>query len=198
MAKNNVFADLLQKARSQIFTKETDSTRWLRDKARNIKANPESLIRKSDETTRSIRSGIGQMYLFGYNPKFKDTLKYYDTFPLIFPFKMESNGFYGINLHYLPYIHRARLMDALTTLTNNKKYNDTTRLKISFDVLNSASKFGAFKPCVKRYLYSHVTSKFMYISPSEWNIALFLPIERFKKANKTDVWKESLAQIGNR
>jgi hypothetical protein len=53
-----------------------------------------------------------------------------------------------------------------------------------------------FEPCVKKYLYSHVRSKFMYIYPSEWDIALMLPTEQFRKANKQRVWNESKKQIG--
>jgi hypothetical protein len=31
----------------------------------------------------------------------------------------------------------------------------------------------------------------MYIYPSEWDVALFLPTERFAKKSKTQVWAES-------
>ena len=46
----------------------------------------------------------GEMYLFFYDPKFKNVLPYYDRMPLVLPFRVVNDGFYGINLHYLPYI----------------------------------------------------------------------------------------------
>jgi hypothetical protein len=133
------------------------------------------------------------MYL--YDPKTKDDLPYYDRFPLIFPFRVESDRFWGINLHYLPLPFRAKLMDALYDIANNKRYDETTKLRLSYQVLNSASKFKYFRPCVKQYLFNRMQSKFVYVYPSEWDIALFLPLERFEKASKVQVWAQSKKQI---
>jgi hypothetical protein len=194
----NIFSKILNDAKSKGFTNERDATEWLRQKARNTSnADPKKIINSATVTNTNLRSGIGQMFLFGYKPKYAKELKYYDTFPLIFPFKIVPNGFYGINMHYLPYVLRARLMDALYTTANNNKLDNTTKLRISYDILNSSAQYKYFKPCVKHYLNNHIASKFMYISPSEWNIALFLPIERFQKASKATVWKESVQQIGS-
>ena len=35
----------------------------------------------------------GNMYLFLYDPKYKETLPYYDTAPLVIPFKSVAAGF---------------------------------------------------------------------------------------------------------
>jgi len=61
--------------------------------------------------------------------------------------------------------------------------------------LNSAARYKYFKPCVKRYLHSHVQSKFLQIPANEWDIALFLPLERFAKKSKNFVYKESRETI---
>ena len=135
------------------------------------------------------------MYAFFYDPKTKAKLPYYDRFPLIFPIKKLPDGFLGINMHYLPYQLRARLMDALYSITNNKKYNGSTKLKISYNILNSASKFKFFKPTVKRYLNEKVKSRFLFINPTEWDIAIFLPVERFSKASKEVVFNASRKMI---
>jgi len=127
--------------------------------------------------------------------KGRKTLPYYDRLPLIFPFKMVKGGFYGLNMHYLPLPLRAKLMDALYETTNNKAYDETTKLKINYQILSKAAKFEPFKPCVKRYLTSQVQSKFMYVYPSEWDIALFLPTERFVGASKSTVWSQSKKKI---
>ena len=87
-------------------------------------------------------------------------------------------------------------MDALYQTANNTRYDESTKLKISYDILNGAAKYKEFRPCVKRYLTSQLRSKFMYIYPSEWDIALFLPTERFQGASKTKVWSDSKKKIG--
>lgn len=131
------------------------------------------------------------MYMFFYDPKHKKTLPYYDTFPLIFPFKKTNKGFLGINLHYLPLTMRAKLMDALYEITNNDRYDKSTKLQISYNILNSASRFKFFRPCIKQYLSNHVKSRFVNIQASDWDTALWLPVERFKKQSKDQVWKDS-------
>ena len=136
------------------------------------------------------------MYAFKYDPKTKADLPYYDTFPLIFPIRFEKDGFLGINFHYLPYRLRARLMDALYSNLTNKNYDDTTRMKISYSILQGAAKYRFFKPTLKKYLRTHVRSQFLEIHWNEWDIALFLPTESLKKADAGTVWQDSRKKIG--
>jgi hypothetical protein len=124
---------------------------------------------------------IGKMFLFQYYPKHIDKLPYHDRLPLIFPIDVINNGIMGINLHYLPLEPRAALMDALYTLSSDRNYDEQTRLRITYNVLKSAASFSLFKPCVKKYLFSHVRSPFYEVSSFEWDIALFLPVEMFAK-----------------
>lgn len=135
------------------------------------------------------RTGVepGSMYMFQYDPKHKATLPFYDKFPLIFPFDTAPGGFYGINLHYLPHRLRALLMDGLYKYTTDKNYDDQTKLKINYQVLKGAANIKMFQPCVKRYLNSHVRSNFIYVYPSEWDVALFLPTEQFEKKSMRHV-----------
>ncbi len=86
---------------------------------------------------------------------------------------------------------RATLMDALYGLVTNEKYDQSTKLKLSYNILNSASKFSFMKPCIKKYLKSHVKSRFVEIASSEWDIALFLPIASWRKANPQKVYYDS-------
>jgi hypothetical protein len=102
-----------------------------------------------------------------------------------------KDGFHGINLHYLPLKLRAALMDELYEISSDKKYDENTRLALSYKLLSGSSKYEAFKPCFKKYLYGHVKSKFIEIVSAEWDIALFLPTERFEKASKQTVHRES-------
>jgi hypothetical protein len=138
---------------------------------------------------------IGKMYMFFYDPKMKEVLPFYDKFPLVFPIGFQEGGFLGLNLHYLPPVLRAKLMDALYTTANNNKYNDKTKLKLSYEMLNGAARFKYFAPCLKRYLWDHVQGKFLNVEVQNWDTALLLPTERFAKANKQTVWKDSLNRV---
>ena len=201
-----LFDELLTKGvrAGQIPARTQTARDWYRNSAKNYNAtvrkggtragridyakiNEKTLINK--EPARLVTSlDPGSMYMFMYDPKWKDTLPFYDRFPLIFPFKVESDRFMGLNLHYLPLDLRAKLMDSLYETKNNTRYDESTKLKLSYSILSSAAKFKYFAPCVKQYLFSHMKSKFMYIYPSEWDITLFLPTERFEKASKSQVW----------
>lgn len=190
-----VFTDLINKGR-QNFTQAgfVDSRDWFRERAKEVSTVNVSRIITSNQSQQRAIVQPGFMYLFSYDPKYKETLPYYDRYPLVFPFTVEQDGFTGINMHYLPHLLRARLMDALYNLSSNQNFDEKTKLRMSYDILNSASRYKYFKPCVKRYLYSHLRSRFLLIPSNEWDIALFLPLERFT-TNKANVFRDSNAVI---
>jgi hypothetical protein len=167
---------------------------FLRDKAlqASSKNTKPSRIVNSRKAVTSSKPMPGRMTCFFYDAKHKDTLPYWDKFPMIFPLEFYDDGMLGINLHYLPPIFRARLMDALYDLLNNQKYDETSKLRLSYSLLNKASKYKYFKPCIKRYLYSHVRSQFVTIDIREWDYALMLPLARFQKAKQRKVWDDSI------
>lgn len=134
----------------------------------------------------------GKLYMFYYDPKHKDTLPYYDTFPLVFPFRAMPDGFLGLNMHYLPYFHRVQLMTRLLDFANNKTLDENTRLRYSWSLLNGAARFQTASACVKHYLKDHVASTFLEIPGDDWHTAMMLPVERFVGANKVTVWGDSI------
>lgn len=172
---------------------------WFRERAKKITVFSRSAFLNEDKdrlSTQPSVAGVGSMYMFFYDPKFKNELPYYDKFPMVFITEMYNDGFLGINLHYLPPRLRANLMDQLYETTNNQRYDQKTKLRINYQILKRASKFKLFEPCVKKYLYSHVRSKFMYIFPTEWDMALMLPLESFEKSAKEAVWNDSKRKAG--
>ena len=190
---------LIQGARQGIIPARTVAARdWYRSAAGKLMSNitPNNFEKRTDEARKVSSMEFGYMYAFKYDPKTKNDLPYYDTFPLIFPVKMESDGFLGINFHYLPPVLRAKLMNALYSTVTNKNYDDSTKVKISYSILQSASKYRYFKPTLKKYLRSHVRSQFLEIQVNEWDIAIFLPTESFRKADTGRVWEESRKKIG--
>ena len=131
------------------------------------------------------------MYNFSYDPKLKKQLPYYDRFPLCIPVQPAKGGFHGMNLHYIAPNIRAQFLDSLMDITNNDKYDRSTKFRLTYDTLKAASKLRFFKPCFKHYLTEHIASRFLLIEPVDWEIAIFLPTESFRKVSKATVWKES-------
>lgn len=190
-----VFTDILNQGR-QNFARPgfADSRDWFREKAREVANINVSRLITGNPTLQKTVVQPGFMYLFSYDPKYKDDLPYYDRYPLVFPFTLHGDGFTGINMHYLPHLLRARLMDALYSLASNQNFDEKTKLRMSYDILNSASRYKYFKPCIKRYLYTQLRTRFLLIPSNEWDIALFLPLERFT-VNKINVYRDSSATV---
>jgi hypothetical protein len=140
-----------------------------------------------------MRSAIvpGNLYMYKYDPKTKDDLPYYDIFPLVFPFRKTADGFYGLNMHYLPYDLRIKLLDQLLVFKSNSRWDETTKIKYSWALIDGVSRYAAAKPCVKQYLSGHVRSQFRQINSEDWATAMLLPVERFVGASKQQVWSDS-------
>lgn len=190
---------LLKGVRAGQLPARTQSAReWYRDQAKQSRTISETDIFKGAGDRLENRFRIGHMYHFIYDPKHKKTLPYYDRLPLIFPINRAKGGFLGINFHYLPLPLRAKLMDALYDTVSNDRYDENTKLNISYKTLSSVVKYKEFAPTVKHYLSSHVRSRMLYIAPSEWDIALFLPTAKFEGATKTQVWADSRKIIRGR
>ncbi len=177
--------------RKGLTKRSKEASKWFMQKMKNMqKINMHTMI-KDPRLVKKQRPRVGDMFMYAYDPKNRRTLPYYDRFPLTIMVGKAPGGFYGLNLHYLPLKHRAIFLDRLTSITNNKKFDETTRMKLSYDLLKAATKFKYFAPCFKHYLTEHVDSKIMKVEASEWDIAIFLPTENFAKAKKTKVWKDS-------
>ena len=134
----------------------------------------------------------GKLYMFMYDPKHKETLPYYDTFPLVFPYAKTQDGFIGLNMHYLPNFYRIKMMNALLQYKSSKDMNENTRIKYSWDLIKGISKFAFAKNCIKQYLNENVESSFIDVNAKDWYTVMMLPTERFVGANKTNVWKDSI------
>lgn len=172
---------------------------WYRDQASALiskNVNKNRVMNDKDNIKNKLDiDSIGRMYMFFYDPKHKDTLPYYDIFPLVFIIGFQEKGFLGINLHYLPQYLRAKLMDALYNTANNDKYDNSTKLKITYQILKNTSQLSYFKPCIKSYLWNHVEGNYLYVEPRNWDTALMLPTERFMKERKYKVFNDSVRSL---
>jgi hypothetical protein len=180
---NNLFIkynQLARKAEVQRGTKE--SLEWF-----NRTVRKQSKIRNINEVTDGFerpKFRPGEMLVYTYNPKLKDTLAYYDENPLIVFLERTTDGWYGINLHYLPPRMRADLLFDIQY--NSKKLPQ---------IVKALEKNPMTKPCLKRYLAKQLTTKPVGIPKDQWEIAIQLPFESFVKAAQRDVWRLSKSKI---
>lgn len=191
---------LLQKlekaARNRQLDKNSkESLEWFRKNARKTigREQAQTLLIQQQKRAQNIgkRPPIGKMYTYAYDPKHKETLPYYDRFPLGFYVGPARGGFYLVNLHYLSPKYRAILFDALLSVTNDPRYAENKKLKITYDLLSGSQKFRYFKPCFKHYLAKQLETRIVEIPFTEWEAALFLPTADFEGASANQVWSDS-------
>lgn len=181
--------------RAGIQARTDDARDWFKVKVKQLgKINRQQLLR-DEALIRKSRTMMGHMYMYFYDPKHRETLPYYDAFPLTIMVERAPGGFYGLNLHYLKPNTRAIFLDKLTDTLTNDKYDESTRFRARYNLLSSVRKFKEFQPCFKHYLSSQIDSKIVLVQPPEWEIAIFLPTEQFVKAKKTQVWQKSAKTI---
>jgi hypothetical protein len=170
-------------------TGTNNARNWLRAKVKDL--NPSTRALMGDRDRLKNNSTIGKMYFYFYDPKTKDTLPYYDRFPLVIPIESYKDGFLGLNLHYIHPKQRLILLDKLSETATNNNFDSKTKLRVSYSYLAGASRAFEATPCIKRYLYSHIQSRFLEISADEWDIAAMLPVETFVGATTSKVYADS-------
>ena len=180
--------------RAGITPRTRESRAWFRKRVQNMRVNRRDLM-NSDPIERRPRSAAGSMYMFFYDAKHRETLPYWDAFPLVIAVGRAPKGFYGMNLHYLPIPLRAKFLDNLMDITNNKSFDETTKFDVSYRYLKSASKMRYFKPCFKHYLTTQVEGNLAYIPPPEWEIATFLPAAQWQKGGQSRAYADSRRMI---
>jgi hypothetical protein len=193
---SNLFKTVEYEAfRAGITPRTRQSREWFRKKVQNMRGVNRRALMNEDPISRTADSVTGSMYMFFYDAKTRDKLPYWDSFPLVIVVGPAEKGFYGMNLHYLPMELRAKFLDSLMDITNNKKYDESTRFNVTYNQLQRTAKMKYFKPCFKHYLTSQVEGKFAYIPPPEWEIATFLPVAQWNKGSQSQVYKDSRSMI---
>ena len=193
MASKTPIKDVFERNKYDLATAVRKSNGWFEKEVamltkQNLTPNKVLMGNPEQVVTKIIP---GHLYLFMYDPKLKKTLPYYDRFPLVFPYAKTPDGFIGLNMHYLPYGLRIRLLDSLLSFKTNNRMDETTRLKYSWQLIDGMSRFKAAQPCIKQYLGGHVKTQFRKVNSEDWATAMLLPVERFVGATKQQIWAES-------
>ena len=146
---------------------------WYRNRIKELGTPSQTQLIRDGKITGRVNFGALNMFI--YDPKLKNKLPYYDTFPLVLPIERYRDGFLGINFHYLPYALRARL---LSRLDPNANYSALKNVRL-------------VKPTLKRYLNSNVRSRFRKLEEEDFMTAIMLPVQRFRKSSASKVWSDS-------
>ncbi len=144
-----------------------------------------------------VRPSPGRIYAFIYDAKHKDTLPFWDKYPLIIFLDVvqskvsKTTLFHGLNLHYIPPKARQQFLEELL-----KKYSSTTEISNSTKLKIDWSKVKGFSGAdqmIKAYLPAHVKGKFVEIKPSDWANVVMMPLQQFQSKGKrfgaNKVWK---------
>lgn len=176
---SNLFKQLeIEAFRAGITPRTKESIAWFRKKAQQLRRVNRLDLLRSEELALKNRpktAPFGEMYMFFYDAKYKETLPYYDAFPLVIPTGPAPGGFYGMNLHYLPPLIRAKALDALLQEQSE----------------GSEVPYKYIKPTIHRYLFKQVKSRFALVDKPEWEIATFLPTADWRGSTATNVYRDS-------
>jgi hypothetical protein len=176
---------------------EEQTWQWYRNTVRTMaleyKKNPDKTIRDErrdrtddiedrDGNTLRRYARQGRLFLFEYKAKMK-YLPYYDTFPLVYVVKANTDHFFGFNLHYME--PRKRML-AIEKLKQDR-----------IDLPRS---------CLHKYILDHVDGFLLDLAIDEWDTAIALPVEHFVRERKgilapyksSDVWKETNENYNDR
>jgi hypothetical protein len=191
--KKESMLDVFQRNQYNLHRASRKSRSWFEQQVNIIGRQGITPMKAFTSESTTLRTSIvpGELYMFFYSAKHKETLPYWDKFPMVIPFATAKGGFLGLNLHYLQYDLRIQLMDRLLTFKSNDTLDERTKLKFSWATVEGMSKFAAVKPCVKHYLNGYVKSSFKKIDADDWATALLLPVESFVGASKQQVWYDS-------
>lgn len=195
-AKTKGYNTLFERVKEKTGEKE-QTWQWYRKTVRTMaleyKHQPDKTIRderrdRNDEENQQDQNQLrryarqGRLFLFEYKAKMK-YLPYYDTFPLVYVIKANSDHFFGANLHYME--PRKRM------LAIEKLKNDRIDLP---------------RACFHKYILDHVDGFLLDLAINEWDTAIALPIEHFVREKSgilipyksSEVWKETNENYNDR
>ena len=191
----SLFTDIIGSAPEELESRTLDSLQWFQSNVRDIRRTPASLIKENQNFV--TRFELGKMYMYMYDPKGGDKLKYYDYFPITICLKRYATGFMGINLHYLSPKYRALLMDGLYEYY--KEIEGNSYFQIRYPTVKSVSRLRWAKPCIKQYQYGYLDSRIVEVLPEHMDMAVMLPSQRFRSkgstTNANDIYRKSLRKV---
>lgn len=195
MSKKEVAKTLTEFGRSGLRLSDPAATRWLAKNLSAIKSEmrPNSFVKGSRKIIRKNQLTPGRMVFYAYDPKTQDELPFWDAFPIVIILHPKPKGFLGLNLHYIPPSVRATFINNLIKFVDDPNWavnnNYQALIKVTYPILKNTNKLKPYRPCIKRYLYSHIISEIAFIPSAEWKSVPFFPLDKFQGATRQEVWK---------
>lgn len=181
VSKTPFFDYLRNRYGTQASTEKRESINWLRKMAQAVTRMrmPQAAL----NNRLGDSSPVGKMIMFNYDPKLKDKLPYYDTFPLVMVLAVGPKHMLGLNFHYLTPERRARLLDFFyhNAIKNSKDgiISPNSVSTLTYSDIKALASDRLIKPTIKKYLYDHMVTKPVVVNPEEWPVVIFLPTARW-------------------
>ncbi|UNA02511.1 DNA terminal protector protein [Serratia phage SP1] len=183
---NSFRSSLRDRVKDQGAATNNKSMRWFAD-----------TIKKSVRSHSVTRPSMGKIYAFAYDAKHKDTLPYWDKYPLIIYLgdataKNGSYLWYGLNLHYIPpKARQSFLEELLKSYANTPVISNKTKLKINWSKVKGMRGSDLM---IKAYLPNRLRGPMLEIKPDDWANIVLMPTQSFQSKGKRygaqQVWKK--------
>lgn len=205
MKEKTNFQRLVDKVKNDqpmLHERSLQSLDWFKNKiSKEFGTKSESPLNVYDTKVKKTVQFSGQLMTFQYFPKNKKTLPFYDMYPLILTIDMDPTSILGLNFHYIKPLHRVFFMDELYKYLGTR-FNEPV-FRIDYQKLMARRSLKYYRPCIKRYLFKNISQKISIIEPEDWELALFLPTEKFiaegddteSTTRKEKIWEKSAKLI---
>lgn len=180
---NSFRSQLRVKAKDSAAANNKKSVAWFND-----------VIKTSVRGHKVSKPVPGSIYAYVYDAKHKDTLPFWDKFPLMiylgdYTAKNGNRLLLGLNLHYIPPKARQEFLENLLVHATTNTITNKTRLKINWSQVKNMK--GADQ-MIKAYLPGHIKGSMTEIKPSDWVNVIFMPVQQFmskgKRFSSRKVW----------
>lgn len=153
-----------------------------------------SLPVKTLKSPRQIK--LGSMLLFGYDPKWKKELPFYDILPIVIPIAKYGDRFLGWNIHYCPFTWRVSLAKELMKRISWRKRLTYADVKDAFE--SARTPLGFLQMTVRCYLYSHIRSNVKEFDKLNYELAVKEVMPRFKKKTEEQIYRILMSKFYKR
>lgn len=129
----------------------------------------------------------GNLYLYGYDPKHKDTLEVYDVLPLGILLDISSKYVWMINVHYIPYLKRiqfVRLIMEKLAGGSRLKYKDIKKAWNKAEIPHAYARL-AFR----QYIIKRIQTKMRMFDEDNYKAVVQNVLPEFKKQNMDTVYR---------
>ncbi len=143
--------------------------------------------------TETLKKGIrghqvskpqpGKIYAYIYDAKHKDTLPYWDKYPLVIYLGLgKHNLMYGLNLHYIPPKARQQFLEELLKqYASTPTITNSTKLKIDWTKVKG---FQGADQMIKAYIPGNIKGPLVEIKPADWANVVMMPLQSFQSKGK--------------